>query len=252
MAQGTGSADGYRFYGDLARWWPLISPVEDYADEAAEFATLLGRASRPVRSMLELGSGGGHVAFHLKRHAALTLTDLSPAMLALSERLNPECSHVVGDMRSLRLGETFDVVFVHDAIDYMTARDDLALVLATAFAHCRPGGMAIFVPDHVTETFEPSTDCGGVDTPDGRGARYLEWSWDPDPTDTTVTTYYTFLLREADGTLATATETHLGGLFAQDVWLQLIEQAGFRPELVVERTDEAREPRRMFLGHRNA
>lgn len=252
MARVTGNPDGYRFYGDLARWWPLISPLEDYAEEAAEFAVLLERASRPVEAMLELGSGGGHIAFHLKRHVELTLTDISGEMLALSAQLNPECRHVAGDMRTLRLDERFDAVFVHDAIDYMATEEDLRQAMATAFAHCRPGGLAVFVPDHVTETFEPSTDCGGVDGPDGRGARYLEWSWDPDPADTTVTTHYAFLLRERDGSIHTATETHLGGLFPQDAWVQWVADAGFRPELVIERTDDAREPRRIVVGHRPA
>ena len=44
----------------------------------------------------------------------LTLVDRAPAMLALSRRLNPGCRHVLGDMLSLRLGETFDAVLVLD------------------------------------------------------------------------------------------------------------------------------------------
>jgi len=28
-------APAYRMYGDLAAWWPLISPPERYAEEAA-------------------------------------------------------------------------------------------------------------------------------------------------------------------------------------------------------------------------
>ena len=246
------AAPEYRFYGELAPWWPLISPVEDYADEAVEFAQVIARASRPARSVLELGSGGGHVAFHLKRQFALTLTDLSAAMLAQSMRLNPECRHVQGDMRSLRVDQRFDVVFAHDALDYLTTEADLSLTMATAFHHCHPGGLAIFVPDHVAETFEPSTDCGGVDAADGRGARYVEWSYDPDPDDTTVITHYAFLLRQADGAVATASETHLGGLFPLATWLRLAEGQGFRAEVVVERTEDDREPRRLILGHRPA
>lgn len=244
------AAPAYRFYGELAPWWPLISPVEEYAEEALEFARILARASRPVQSALELGSGGGHVAFHLKRQLAMTLSDVSAAMLAQSRQLNPECTHVQGDMRSLRIDRRFDAVFVHDAIEYMTCESDLALVMSTAFHHCEPGGLAIFVPDQVTETFAPSTDCGGVDAADGRGARYLEWTYDPDPGDTIVTTHYSFLLREQDGRMSTATETHLGGLFPQDSWLRLVEQAGFEAEAIVERTDDDREPRRIILGHR--
>lgn len=41
-------------------------------------------------------------------------------------------------MRTVRLGRTFDAVFVHDAVDYMTSEDDLRHVIETAFVHCRP------------------------------------------------------------------------------------------------------------------
>ena len=101
----------------------------------------------PVREVLELGSGGGHVALHLKQRFAMTLVDLSEDMLAVSRRLNPECEHLQGDMRTVRLGRTFDAVFVHDAVDYMTTEADLRRAIETAFAHCRPGGIAVFVPD---------------------------------------------------------------------------------------------------------
>lgn len=239
-----------RFYGDLAPWWPLISPVHEYADEADECGSVLASRASAIRTVLELGCGGGHVAYHLKRRFALTLTDVSRSMLALSQALNPECAHAEGDMRRLRLDARFDAVFVHDAIDYMTTEADLAEVMATAFVHCRPGGLAVFVPDAVTETFAPSTDCGGSDGADGRGARYLEWSYDPDPGDTLVTTEYAFLLRHADGRVESAAETHLAGLFPQQTWTELLDATGFRASVVVEQTDEDRVPRRMFVGRR--
>ena len=245
-------ATAFRFYGDLAPWWHLISPVDDYEDEAHAFVAVLANAPSSVRTVLELGCGGGHVASHLKQRFALTLSDISPAMLARSEGLNPECRHVAADMRSLRLDETFDAVFIHDAIDYMTTEADLRRVMATAFAHCRPGGMVLLVPDHVTETFAPSTDCGGSDDETGRGVRYLEWSYDPDPTDSSITTEYAFLLRHADGRVEAVAETHEGGLFPEAAWVQWLEDAGFRVEVVLERTDDDREPRRMFVGHRPA
>ena len=49
----------HRFYSDLAGWWPLISPPEEYAEEAAFAASLLRMANPPTRTVLELGSGGG-------------------------------------------------------------------------------------------------------------------------------------------------------------------------------------------------
>lgn len=251
IASSSAAFSPHRFYSDLARWWPLISPVTEYEAEAREFARLLRTAVRPVRSVLELGAGGGHNAFYLKRSFQLTLTDASGEMLVLSQQLNPECAHVQGDMRTLRLTQAFDAVFVHDAIDYMTSEADLALVLRTAFAHCRPGGLALVVPDHTSEVFAPSTDCGGNDGADGRGVRYLEWSYDPDPTDTTITTQYAFLLREADGTVTSVAETHVSGLFTRETWVRLVQDAGFRAEIVTEHTEEDRTPRTIFLAHRD-
>jgi len=49
----------------------------------------------------------------------------SEPMQALSRALNPECEHVLGDMRTLRLGRAFDVAFVQDAVMYMTSEEDL-------------------------------------------------------------------------------------------------------------------------------
>ena len=55
-----------RLYADIASWWPLISAPEEYIGEAAFAASLLRTADPPARTVLELGSGGGNNAFHLK------------------------------------------------------------------------------------------------------------------------------------------------------------------------------------------
>ena len=247
----TEPARGLRFYGELATWWPLISPPDEYAEEAAFVASLLASAAIPVKDVLEIGSGGGHNAVHLKARFNFTLTDLSVEMLAISRKLNPECEHVHGDMRTLRLGRLFDAVFIHDAIEYMTSEGDLRAAIETAFAHCRAGGLALFVPDNTRESFAPCTDHGGSDAKDGRGARLLEWTWDPDPNDTWVLTEYAFVLREADGTTRVVHESHRTGLFSRDTWLRLIREAGFAAEVVIEETNEARSPREIFLGRRD-
>jgi SAM-dependent methyltransferase len=237
-------------YGDLAAWWPLISPPKEYAEEAAFSATVLRSASIPVGEVLELGSGGGHNAVHLKASFAMTLIDRSQKMLDVSRRLNPECAHYCGDMRTVRLNRSFDAVFVHDAVDYMVTEADLRQAMETAFVHCRPGGVAAFVPDRTRETFEPGTDHGGTDGPDGRGIRYLEWDWDPDPRDSWTLTEYAFLLRHADGSIHTAHETHRLGLFGRDDWLRLLADAGFEPSTLIETTTEDRARREYFVGHR--
>jgi SAM-dependent methyltransferase len=149
-------------YSEIADWWPLLSRPEEYEEEAGFFTrTIIEASDEPPRTILELGSGGGNNASYMKAEAEMTLVDLAPNMLEVSKRLNPECEHIVGDMRTVRLGREFDAVFIHDAIDYMTSAADLAAAVQTAFAHTRAGGVAMFCPDHIRETFKPSTEHGG-------------------------------------------------------------------------------------------
>jgi SAM-dependent methyltransferase len=222
-----------KLYRELATWWPLLSPPEDYADEAERFWRLLSEVGLPSSpSLLELGCGGGSNAFYLKKHFAhLTLTDVSPHMLAVSRVLNPDCDHLQGDMRMLRLGRVFDAVFIHDAIDYMTTPHDLRQAMETAFAHCTAGGVALFVPDHVRETFQPSTDHGGRDGA-GRALRYLEWAYDPDANDTTYVVEFAYFLREANQPVRVEHEQHIHGLFPRAEWFRLFTAVGFQAEIV--------------------
>ena len=236
----TGTTEG-DLYGDLAPWFHLLTPPEEYGDEAAVALQLLREeVVGPLETLLELGSGGGNMASHLKRTMQLTLTDVSPQMLELSASINPECEHRAGDMRTVRLGRTFDAVLIHDAICYMTTESDLRAAITTAFEHLRPGGAAVFEPDHVRETFEPATDHGGEDGradrvgSGGRAMRYLEWTTDPDPSDTTYLVDYAVLLRETDGSVEVRHDRHVEGLFARQTWLDLLADVGFEARAVDE------------------
>ena len=170
-------------YSDLVPWYHLVDPAEDHLEEADAFEAAFTRgAVVPPATLLELGSGAGHNALHMKRRFQCTLTDLSPQMLARSQGLNPECEHLPGDMRTIRLGRTFDTVLVHDAIVYMTSEEDLLAAARTAFVHTAPGGRAIFAPDCVRETFRETSEVISGD--DGtRALRCVAWTWDPDPRD---------------------------------------------------------------------
>jgi hypothetical protein len=227
-------ADLPRMYGELAEWFHLLTAPEEYAEEADFYlATLVeAAAGRMPGTVLELGAGGGNNAWHYKhRVQSVTLTDLSSGMLALSETRNPECEHIQGDMRTLRLGRVFDAVFVHDAVCYMTTLDELRQAMVTAFVHCTPGGVALFAPDHVRETFEDTTDHGGSNG-EGRGLRYLEWTFDPDPTDSTYLTDYVFVMHEDGQPTRSVADQHVCGLFGRDEWLELLEEVGFRAKVL--------------------
>lgn len=216
-----------KLYEELASWWPLLSAPEEYAEEAAFYGAALEAAcDAPIRTLLELGSGGGNNASHLKDRFGMVLVDPSPGMLAVSRALNPQCEHIAGDMRTVRLNRQFDAVFVHDAVCYMTTESELRMAIETAFTHCRPGGAALFAPDFVRETFVSSTDHGGRDSAT-HGLRYLEWAWDPDPTDSTYCVDYAYLLRTPDGLTHIEHDRHVEGLFARADWLRLLSDAGF-------------------------
>lgn len=220
-----------KFYNDYAAWWPLFSPPSHYVDEAADLLSRLAPAPPgPSRTLLELGSGGGSLVSHLASCFRMTLTDRAPGMLAVNRATNPDCEHILGDMRTLRLGRQFDVVLIHDAIMYATTLADLQATLITAAVHCRAGGQVVVLPDYVQETFQPGTEHGGEDGPDGRGLRYLEWHWDPDPADHTYVVDYAFLLRNPDGSVSVIHDRHLEGLFARAEWLASFAVAGLAAE----------------------
>jgi SAM-dependent methyltransferase len=228
-----------RLYGELAPWFHLLTSPVDYAEEAELYQRLIvEHAEGPVETVLELGSGGGNNASHMKRHFQLTLVDRSPGMLELSRGLNPELEHVEGDMRSVRLDRVFDAVFVHDALAYILTEEDLQAVFETALVHCRPGGCCLFVPDYVTETFAPRTDHGGHDSEDGqRGLRYVEWIRADPSIETHHLVDFAYLIRDGE-TVRVEQDRHVCGLFPNETWLRLLAATGFDIDVVEPEYDD--------------
>jgi len=244
-------------YTELASWFHLLTRPEDYAEEAGIFTCAIRTRLPDARTMLELGSGGGNNASHLKQHFAMTLVDLAPAMLDISRPINPGIPHYQGDMRSFRLDRLFDVVFIHDAIMYLTTEDDLRMAFETAFIHTRPGGLVLIVPDDTRDTFQPSTIHGGHDEnkalPAGqisRSLRYLEWTYDPDPSDTNYTVDFTYLLKEAPDNVKCIYDRHICGLFSQETWLRLLSETGFMAQSEYFVHSEVASPLQVFLGEK--
>ena len=149
----------HRFYGDLAPWWPLISAPEEYAEEAAFAASLLARRPRTLRPAAHRARAGQRRRQQRlpPQDASSTsrLVDLSPEMVAVSRAAQPRVRAPRRGHADGPPGAEFDAVFVHDAIEYMTTEDDLRQAVPTAYAHCRPGGVAVLVPDDIVENFEP-------------------------------------------------------------------------------------------------
>ena len=107
----------------------------------------------------------------------------------------------------------------------------------------------MFAPDHVRETFRPSTDHGGEDG-ERRALRYLEWTWDPDPADQTYTADYVLVLRDQDDAVRIEHDRHLEGLFPRELWLRSLAAVGYRPAAVRFPHSEVEQPLEVFVGTR--
>ncbi|MSP11395.1 MAG: class I SAM-dependent methyltransferase [Chloroflexi bacterium] len=219
-----------RLYDDLAYLWPWVSVPEDYAEEASYWRAALRAKLGPGRhTLLELGVGGGNNLSHLSREFQATAVDLSEGMMAHSRQLNPEVDHFVGDMRSVRLGRTFKAVIIHDAIDYLLAEDDLRATFKTAAAHLEAGGILVIAPDWYRETFPDPYVSHSTTVKDGIELTFIEYEYDPDPSDTTVETVMLYMIREG-GKLRIEEDHHINGIFPLQTWIDLMQAEGFSVE----------------------
>ena len=224
---------GILLYDKLAYLWPVISPPEDYAEEAVHWRRAIRDQLGPGRHrLLELGVGGGHNLSHLTAEFDAVAVDISPKMLDLSRRLNPDVEHHLGDMRTFRLpGQSFDAVLVHDAICYMQTEDDLRAAFDTARAHLHSGGLLLVAPDLVRDTFRPGLKLRWSTKLEGVEVITEETVLDADPSDTMVESYFTYTITEK-GRRRVEQDVHVTGLFTIATWTSLLEGAGFRTERI--------------------
>jgi len=228
----SSSNDQRRLYGDLAWTWPIISPPEDYVEETEQFCTVIREHSQvKVKTLLHLGCGGGHNDYTLKQHFEVTGIDVSESMLKLARQLNPEVTYSPGDMRSLRLEQTFDAVTILDSISYMLTVEDLRAALVTAFEHLKPGGVFITCVEAIPGRFQQNRTHYSTHRQGDTEITFIKNNYDPDPTDTTYETTFIYLIRRGSR-LEIETDRHRCGIFEWETWLGLLSEVGFEVQQV--------------------
>lgn len=220
-----------RLYNELAWIWPLWGDAHEYATFCEGMVGLIYRyARRDVKTLLNLGCGGGKNVFNLKERFAVTGLDLSKAMLENAHALNPECHFIIADIRDFSLSQKFDAILVDDGIAYMTSEAELAAVFDCAYAHLSPGGVMLVGPDDTTETFvqnksvvtQANKDTKHNDT----DVVIVENRYDPDPKDSVIDALMIFIIRE-NGKLRIEYDMHTLGLFPPATWKRLLRKSGF-------------------------
>jgi SAM-dependent methyltransferase len=141
-------------FGNYARYYDLLYWDKDYPGEAKFVQNLIQAHAPKAQSILELGCGTGiHASLLAQQGYQVYGVDISHEMLQkasdrlsklpveVSSRLN--CVH--GDIRQLRLNQTFDVILsLFHVISYQTSNDDLMAAFKTVKQHLKPGGIFIF------------------------------------------------------------------------------------------------------------
>ncbi len=219
--------DQKRLYGDLAWTWPIISPPKDYIEESEHIKKLILHNSKiPVKTLLNLGCGGGHVDSVLKKYFKITGVDVSKNMLALAKKLNPQATYVRGDMRRIRLKTTFDAVLIHDSINYMLTKRELKAAFKTAFVHLNPGGIfCTFVEEY--DKLRQSRVHFSTHRKGNVEITFIEHYYDSNPRDTTYEATFIYLIRR-NRKLTIHTDRHLGGIFKLSTWLKILRELGFK------------------------
>jgi SAM-dependent methyltransferase len=231
MTEKENGKDIQRMYYDLAWTWPIISPPEDYVEEAEIIADRIKNYSKiPVKTLLNLGCGGGHEDFTLKKYFHITGVDLSENMLKLARELNPENNYLGGDLRSVRLKEKFDSV-IATSLMYMKTQEELRSAFQTAYEHLNPGGVLVLFIEKTKEQFKQNDTFSSTHKSGDIELVYIENCYDPDLTDNTFELTLLYLIRRK-GELEIEKDSHLCGVFSLDTWLEQLIQVGF--EVIVE------------------
>lgn len=137
-------------FGAYSKYYNLLYKDKNYSGEARYVHNLIQNHTPGARSVLDLGCGTGRHDFELAKFGyEITGVDMSEEMLSdaksILSSLDPTINYLLGDIRTVRLNRTFDVVVsLFHVISYQTSNDDLQSAFSTVKEHLSPGGLFLF------------------------------------------------------------------------------------------------------------
>jgi len=223
-------------FNEYARYYDMLYRDKDYAAEAEYVHGLVQAHAPDAKSILNLGCGSGrHDRCLTELGYTITGVDLSDEMLSAARdgaADNESLEYVQGDVRTVRLAHSFDVVIsLFHVMSYQVSNNDLLAAFATAHSHLKPGGTFIFDcwygPGVLSDP--PTVRVKELEDDVITVTRIAQPVMHPNENVVDVN-YWVFLKSKTDGTTREIRETHhMRYLFQPEVNLMLT-MSGFGPQ----------------------
>jgi SAM-dependent methyltransferase len=142
-----------KIFGNYAEYYDLLNSDKDYSWETKYHEQIFASFPIKIRSILELGSGtGSHVVNLYEVGYKVLGVDISEDMVRLGKAKlhnagidEVDANIIVGDIRSIDLSKTFDLVLSSfHVMSYMVTNQDLTDAFSTARRHLEIGGYFVF------------------------------------------------------------------------------------------------------------
>lgn len=116
----------------------------DY-DKEYDFYNKLLQKNKP-NSILEIGSGTGNLAKRfIENQQNYRGLDFSKSMITISQKRNPDCKFIHGDMRDFNLEEKTDAIIITSrSTSYLITNNDINDTFSSLYNNLNPNGIIIF------------------------------------------------------------------------------------------------------------